>query len=164
MNTLRKLCFFWLVSFSLAFLVYWILWLFQGHVYGAFYRMFCYHYEHPVQYMLIPCFFFGIFATIHLKRFAASKATAARIAITAWIILLTVLVSSPIGGMLWELHDMLAGYFPPAALSKIITQGTAWGLKYGWAILLSSTPYNIIGCILCYFILKAGARRFAKQQ
>jgi len=73
------------------------------------------------------------------------------------MIVLTILMSSPFGGMLWVFHDMKAGYFPENWMSKMINEGFIMGLEAGWAVILLSVPYNIFGSVLCFFLTKKGA-------
>jgi hypothetical protein len=70
------------------------------------------------------------------------------------IIILTVTISSPLGGMLWHLHDMLAGHFPKKWLWRIIRYGYREGIQFGWFIIILSVPYNIVGTIASFFIMK----------
>lgn len=86
-----------------------------------------------------------------------------RIFLTILIIILTILISSPFGGMLWHFHDMKAGYFPENWISKMINEGFIWGLKMGWYIVLLSMPYNIFGSIFCFFLTKKGVDLYCKK-
>ena len=157
----KRIFFLWIISFALGLSVYWLLyWILGRHVYGTWYRMFNYHYDYPEQYMLIPCFFFGIIGSAFLRRFALKRTTLGRLGITFIVIVLTVLVSSPFGGMLWVFHHMAAGRFPPDAFEKIIVEGSVLGLELCWLIVLLSAPYNLIGSVVCYFLLKAAAGKF----
>jgi hypothetical protein len=134
-----------------------------GHrVFGSMYRMFLYHYAFPLQYIAIPCFFYGIFATLFSNKFR-NKKRGGRILVTFLIIVLTILMSSPFGGMLWHFHDMQAGYFPKNWISKMIQEGFIWGLEIGWFIILLSIPYNIFGAILCYFLTKKGVELYSEK-
>jgi hypothetical protein len=38
--------------------------------------------------------------------------------------------------------------------------GARDGLLMGWLIVLLSVPYNVLGLLVCYGLLVAGARRF----
>jgi peptidoglycan biosynthesis protein MviN/MurJ (putative lipid II flippase) len=66
--------------------------------------------------------------------------------------LLTIVISSPFGGMLWQIHDMQHGFIPDNYLGKIC-QGISWGLAYGWLIVLLSIPMNLIGFTVGYIML-----------
>jgi hypothetical protein len=68
----KRLLFFWLVSFLGAIGLYYLFLLIVpgNHVFGVLNRMFVYHWEHPVQYILIACLFYGIVATTFADSFA----------------------------------------------------------------------------------------------
>ncbi|MDY7394550.1 hypothetical protein UMM65_04810 [Aureibaculum sp. 2210JD6-5] len=158
---IKRLLFYWVSSFFLATLVYYLLWVIMpGHrVFGSLYRMFLYHWKFPILYILIPCFFYGILATLLANKFK-SKNVSGKIIITILIIVLTVLISSPFGGMLWHYHDMQAGYFPENWISKMVSYGISWGFQMGWIVIGLSVPYNIIGSVICYFLTKKGIELF----
>jgi len=59
---------------------------------------------------------------------------------------------------------MKAGYFPRDWAGTMIACGFHDGLVMGWLIVLLSTPYNIIGTIICFFLTKAGADIFTKNE
>lgn len=163
MTVLKKLLFFWVTSFSIAISCYYLLWLImpKHYVFGVWYRMFLYHYQHPVQYIFIPCFFYGFIATFYTTKFYL-QTTKKQVLTTSLIIILTVILSSPFGGMLWVYHDMQAGYFPVNWFKKILTDGVSTGLSIGWLIILLSIPYNVLGFIVCYFLTKKGSELFKK--
>lgn len=156
-SVLKRLLFYWISSYVLATLMYYILWLIMPRhkVFGALYRMFLYHREFPLQYIAIPCLFYGIIATLLSGKFS-NKNIQGQILLTIIIIVSSILLSSPFGGALWHYHDMKAGYFPPNWISKMISEGFTWGLELGWLIIGLSIPYNIIGSITCFFLTKKG--------
>ncbi len=129
------------------------------YVFGTWYRMSLYHWEHPIAFIAIPCFFYGIIAPFFANTFLNQSITK-QILITILIIILITLLSSPFGGMLWHYYDMKAGYFPSNWTTKIIALGFEWGLEMGWLIIGLSIPYNIIGSIICYFLTKKGSEIF----
>jgi len=163
--TINRLLFYWISSFILAILLYYILWFVmpKHFVFGALYRMFVYHWAHPIQFIAIPCFFYGIIAALLANKFQ-NKKTSGRIILTLLIIVLTILISSPFGGMLWHYHDMKAGYFPVNWISIMISRGFKWGLEVGWLVIGLSIPYNIIGSIICYFLTKKGIELFENDK
>jgi len=116
-------------------------------------------FKHPVAFITIPCFFYGIIATVLADTFSKQNLVK-QIFLTIAIIVLTVFASSPFGGMLWHYYDMKAGYFPPNWVGKMAELGFEWGLKTGWLIVGLSIPYNIIGSITCYFLTKIGSKLF----
>lgn len=71
-----------------------------------------------------------------------------------------VALSSPLGGMLWEWHDMRVGSFPADWARVLFPNGARDGLTVGWFIVLLSIPYNVLGLLVSYGLLAAGARRF----
>lgn len=132
------------------------------YVFGTLYRMFLYHCEYPVAFIAIPCFFYGIIATLFSKKFL-NQSIAKQILLTILIIILTVLISSPFGGMLWHYYDMKAGYFPVNWISKMMRIGLEQGFEIGWLIIGLSIPYNILGSISCYFLTKKGSELFKTE-
>ncbi len=162
--TWKALLFFWVASFGLAAGVYYALRIVMpgGHVFGALYRMFLYHYSHPLPYIALVCFWYGIAATLFLGLFRRGT-WLQRIGITVLIAILTTAVASPFGGMLWHYHDMQAGYFPEGWAPKMVSKGVAEGLGLGWLIVGLSIPYNLIGLAAAHFLHRYAARRFAKR-
>ena len=97
----KRLLFYWATSFILATILYYILWTIMPnhYVFGAWYRMFVYHWEHPIAFITIPCFFYGIIATLFADKFSKQNLIR-QILLTIAIIILTIVISSPFGGML----------------------------------------------------------------
>ncbi|MDI9311324.1 MAG: hypothetical protein QM535_14025 [Limnohabitans sp.] len=160
---LKRLLFYWMTSFVLAVLLYYILWAImpQHYVFGSLFRMYSYHYEHPLVFIFIPCFFYGIIASLFAKNFS-KQSRFKQILLTIGILLLTILISAPFGGMLWHYYDMKAGFFPSNWIMKMIQKGFQDGLKFGWLIIALSIPYNIIGSTICFFLTKKGSELFKK--
>jgi len=151
----KKTLIYWLTSFTFASGGFYILSFFmpKSFVFGAFYRMILYHWENPMSYISLPCFFFGIIAPYLTKGFLTK--TFFKQLLTLFIIItLTIILSSPLGGMLWHYHDMKAGYFPNNWFVKIVSQGSLEGLQLGWLIILLSFPYNILGSIISFYLIK----------
>jgi len=161
----KRLLFYWVSSFIIATVMYYLLWLIMPshRVFGSYYRMLMYQSAFPFQYIAIPCFFYGILATLFTGKFKKSSMKG-RILITILIVLLTILLSSPFGGMLWHYHDMKFGYFPEHWISKMISNGFFMGIEMGWIIILLSFPYNIFGSIVCYFLIKKGTEVFRNKK
>lgn len=157
----KRLLFYWISSFTLASLFYYILALVMpgNRVFGSLFRMFPYHSTHPLQYIALPCFFYGIIASLFAGSFQ-KKNTLGRIYLTLFIILLTIFISSPFGGILWHWHDIQAGFFPKHWFSKLFGEGIKDGLGLGWLIMLLSIPYNLLGAIVCFFLTREGAKLF----
>jgi hypothetical protein len=140
-------------SFIFAAACYKILSFFGFTPFAGLYKMYLYHWEYPLQFIAVPCFVFSVLAAVFSNKFKKA-AFAKQTLIMLAIVLLTILISSPLGGMLWHLHDMLAGHFPSKWLWKMIRYGFREGIQLGWLIILLSVPYNIIGVIVGFFIMK----------
>lgn len=154
----KRFLFFWAISFVFAIAGYYILWVLmpEHYVFGAPYRMYLYHWQYPSSFIIIPCFFYGMIVPIFVNSFP-KQSIVIRILITGCIVVATILMSSPLGGMLWHYYDMKAGFFPQNWEHIMIRQGFEWGLEVGWYIIVLSIPYNIIGIILCYFLTQWGS-------
>jgi hypothetical protein len=161
MKTIKKLFFFWICSFIIAIAGYYLLWLIMPNhfVFGVWFRMFLYHYEFPIQYIVIPSFFYGIIASIFSSRFNI-QSIKKQLLTLFYIVSITMIISFPFGGMLWMYHDMQAGYFPTNWVEKMIRHGIASGLSTGWLIISLSLPYNLLGVVVAYFLTKKGAQIF----
>ncbi|MBT8257272.1 MAG: hypothetical protein KJO49_02290 [Bacteroidia bacterium] len=158
---IRRLLLFWLLSFGIAVPAYYLLYeiMPNGFVFGKYFRMYLYHYQNPEQYIAIPCFFYGIIATVSADRFYRASFYG-RIFWTAFIIVFTILISSPFGGMLWHLHDMQAGFYPKNWLKVLLLDGTLMGLQFGWLIMALSFPYSFLGILVSHLITKLGSQSF----
>ncbi len=154
---LKRLLFFWIASFTCAILGYYLLKFIMpnDYVFGMYYRMLLYHYEYPIGYILIPCIIYGLLCMYFMNRLQTGNSWM-RLFFVGIIVFLTVLISSPLGGMLWQYHDMNAGYFPDDWLLKMIIKGSIMGFQFGWLIIALSIPYNILGIIISYFITSKG--------
>ena len=158
----KRTIFFWLSSFSTAVAGYYLLRLVLPghHVFGSWYRMLLYHEAHPVSYIALCCFFYGLLAAGFADAFLRRGTTRGRVGIVGIIVLLTVALSAPLGGMLWHWHDMQAGYFPANWRRVLLAEGSRDGLVVGWLVVLLSVPYNVLGGVVCYFLTRTGARLF----
>lgn len=157
---LKRLFFFWIMSSLCATGGFYLLRLiFPEYNFIALYRMFLYHHKHPIQYMIIPCFFYGIIAASFSDWFFRKKRRN-QLGITVLIITLTISISSPFGGMLWVFHDMQAGWFPENWFNIILSDGASMGLGIGWFIPFFSIPYSLLGSVVCYSLTKKGSELF----
>ena len=161
---MKKFFFFFLVSSALAISVFFVLWLIIPYnlVFGFPLRMSAYHYEHPIPYILIPCFVYSIIASLLSNTFLKAS-IGKRILLTILIVLMTVFFSCPFGGMLWYYHDMEAGFFPDNWLSILLTKAPMMGWQWGFLIVGMAIPYNLIGSVICYFLTLRGAKIFQKD-
>lgn len=155
---LKRLIFYWIVSFTISVTIYYTLWLIMPNhrVFGALMLMYLYHYEYPISFISIPCFFFGILATMFTDRFI-KKPTGSRVLLLVLILFLTILFSSPFGGMLWYFY-FRHGCLPENWFTKIIITGAIDGLEIGWLIILLSVPYNILVAINWYYTMVIGSK------
>jgi hypothetical protein len=115
------------------------------------YRMYGYHNEHPFQYIAIVSVVFGIVGTCWIDRYSNNTGYLRWWTMTV-AMLLTIVISSPFGGMLWHIHDMQHGFVPDNYLDKI-SSGIIQGLQVGWLIGLLSMPINLVGFITGYLSL-----------
>jgi hypothetical protein len=152
-------CYFTLSCFSAGSIGYFFLILImpKGWVFGALYRMFLYHWEHPYQYISLVAVIYGLVAA------SFALALRHRNKISGWIIFfvmfLTIAIASPAGGLLWVFHDMQAGYFTEGQrFWADLGWGALEGLKSGWLVILLSIPYNLFGLEAGYFVTLYGFR------
>lgn len=128
-------------------------------VFGGLYRMFMYHAQHPFQYIAIFCAVFAAGLASVLACWPRARQWPAW-ALTSLVLLLTVLLGSALGGALWSLHDMQAGFFPPShRLWQDVGWGVQSGVQVGWLVLLLSVPFNVL-CLPAFY----GAGRYGVQQ
>ncbi len=162
MPLLYRLLYFFTTSFAFAVGGYYLLLSLKPNqdVFGAMFRMFVYHRQYPISYITIVCAVFSVVASLGVRLFQR-ETTQGRIALTAGIIVVTILISSPLGGILWQYHDIMEGYWPgPYGWKKLFVKGPLWGLSGGWLIILFSIPYSYVGAVVGYFILSYGSRLF----
>ncbi len=157
----QRLLFYWIASFVLATVLYYVLCFVgsESSVFGTFFRMRPYHGKYPLAFIAIPCFFYGIIANMLADLFLRVSLRK-QILLTLFIVILTVLVSSPYGGMLWHYYDMKAGFFPQNWFAKLLKEGIRDGLLWGWLVVGLSVPYNIIGAVVCFFLTQKGSTLF----
>lgn len=160
---LLRVCYYLFFSNFLAIFGYYYLGIMLSgqNAFGSYFRMMPYHQQHPVFFILIPCFFYTVIATYFTSNIDKLTKTKQFIVVFK-IIILTILISCPIGGILYFYYDMAAGHFPPNWIEILLKRGISTGFHLGWLIILLSFPYNIIGVICCYFLTKDG-NLFAKK-
>jgi H+/Cl- antiporter ClcA len=125
----------------------------QTYPIATLYRMHNYHNGQPLQYIAIIAVVFGAFGALWIKYFGQSRGRRKWLTMTM-VIVLTIVGSSPIGGILWHIHDMQHGFIPAGAKiwGKLI-DGIIGGLLIGWIIVLLSIPLNLIGVVSGYSLL-----------
>ncbi|MFG5776186.1 hypothetical protein ACFIQF_03860 [Comamonas sp. J-3] len=120
-------------------------------VFAAMYRMFLYHLQHPYQYISLFCVVFASCLVLLLSAWPRVRHW------PAWLLMpvvmaLTVLLASSLGGALWKLHDMQAGYFPEGArFWSDLWWGVESGVQLGWWLLLRSLPFNLL-CLPAFYL------------
>ena len=128
-------------------------------VFGGLYRMFMYHAKHPFQYIALFCAVFAAGLALVLACWPKARQWPAWV-LTTLVLLLSLLLGSALGGALWSLHDMQAGYFPPGdRLWPHLWWGVESGLYVGWLVLLLSLPFNVL-CLPAFY----GAGRYGVKQ
>ena len=121
--------------------------------FGAVFRMFCYHSQFPFQYIALVSICYGIVGSFWHAcfKFSCGKRRFFSILVA---ILLALCLASPLGGIMWAIHDMQAGYFPKGRRFWLqILSGMSQGLSLGWLIMLLSIPYNVFGLILGMLVM-----------
>ena len=120
-------------------------------VFGAWYRMFLYHYQHPFQYIAVFCIVYAAVLALLLQCWPGFFVRQ-RWALVGVALVSTVLLASVLGGALWKLHDMQAGYFTEGSrFWGDIWWGVSGGLELGWLLLLLSFPFNLL-CLPAFVI------------
>ena len=155
---MKLYAFYFICSSTIASVAYYLLNLIMpdGWVFGALYRMFLYHWEHPFQYIILACIIYAFCASLGVIWFPNLIKWKQKIFIMA-VIMMTILISSVPGGVLWKIHDMQAGRFTEGEQFWLdLYWGAEAGLCLGWAIILLSIPYNIICVAFGYFVTKYG--------
>ncbi len=130
----------------------------EGSVFGALYRMFLYHWAHPLQYIGLISLCYSVVATVVILPSSNPVGKWPRL-VFPLIALLSIALASPAGGVLWVIHDMQAGYFPEGSrFWEAIRWGAVEGMTTGWLVILLSLPYNILGIVVGYQLTLMGHR------
>lgn len=119
----------------------------EGVVFGSAYRMINYHHHHPIPYIITPCLIYAFLAAAFTKSFSEGS-LGQRIGFTTIIVLITMAISSPLGGMIWYYHHTNGA----EGFNYILTNGSKDGLMFGWKIILTSIPYNVLGVLFCHWL------------
>ncbi len=128
---------------------------------GIFIRMFCYHIEYFYLYLAIISVLYSIFLYLWLLYHPHSRKLYILFSILGPILLISA-ASLPCG-MLYQLHDMLAGFYPQNIAGKL------WGdplnyLVVGWMVVLLSVPLNILAAIGFYTVNHHCVKRYEKGE
>lgn len=128
-------------------------------VFGALYRMFMYHEAHALQYIALFCAVHALTVTAAL-RCGPKAAHAHPWLLSVGCLLATSTMASVLGGVLWKIHDMQHGYFPPGArLWQDLWWGAEAGLYLGWQVLALSQPFGLI-CLPFFLLVTVKGARF----
>ena len=132
-------------------------------MFGSWFRMFEYHYDHPYQYILVVAVAYGLTAAVWARFLGHLSGIRRGVSIVA-VMLVALLIASVPGGLLWGLHDVHAGFVPPSqVLRRHLTWAATTGLTFGWVIIGLSIPYNIIGGIVGYAVTHFGQKALDRR-
>ncbi len=162
-NSIQLFLYLTISHFYLAITLYFFLRLIMPHgwVFGALYRMPCYHWEFPAPYIALVVLIHSSIITI---LFATKQHRNPNILSTLVIMILTIFIASPLGGLLWVYHDMELGYYPTGdLLTRNIFSAVRDGICTGWFIILLSFPYNLIGIYIGSKTIKYALRTFSRH-
>jgi hypothetical protein len=151
MNALKIIGLYFLSAFLGAVFLYEVLKyvLPEGYVFFIDYKMIPYHYLYSYQYLALLAFFYSVILFLMSNLFPQRHFFFIYIS----SIMVTVFICSPLGGLLWVLHDMQAGYFLTGErLQEYFLWGAKEGFLVGWKMIIFSMPYNIILFIGLYFV------------
>jgi hypothetical protein len=123
---------------------------------ATLYRMFAYHNQYPFPYIAIVAVVFGMVGSRWIDRYGHTKGNFRWWTMTL-AMLVTIVISSPLGGILWQIHDMQHGFIPENYQHKL-AQGIAWGLELGLPIAVLSVPMNLVGLTIGYLVLNRLAK------
>lgn len=147
-------------AFLLAACGYFSLWLVipEDSDIGAMYQIVKYHWSHPFHQIGLVSLCYALVATLVIlspvdpvRRWPKSS--------TLFIVILSLIIASPAGGVLWVLHDMQAGY---VSEGQRFWEHIGWGISYAvsisWLVILISVPYNLFGLVLGHLVTMQGYR------
>lgn len=121
--------------------------------FGGLFRMFMYHEKHAFQYIGLVAVVFGAVGTVWHEWLGSCTGWRRWLSILA-VMVVTILLASAPGGVLYAIHDMQAGYFPEGQrFWNALWWGAGQGLVLGWLVILASIPYNLLGVIIGALVL-----------
>jgi hypothetical protein len=107
-------------------------------------RMFLYHWKYWYQYLAIVALVYGLLLPLWVNFHSHSGKAAYWAGLTGFLASTILLASIP-GGVLWQIHDMMAGFCPhESMIVRKIWRGAVDGLLLGWWIVTLSFPLNLI--------------------
>jgi SanA protein len=166
---MKKSPLYFIVYFAVCFVglaaLYWaITSIYDESAFAALYRMFLYHWAHPMQYIGVVALCYALVATIWTVFMKRMRTGLTRFLEILSVILVSLVLACPLGGMLWHFHDMQAGFFPSFWQRKLLS-GFSEGLLLGPLLILLSIPFNIISLIVGYFATdRVNAFLFGKKK
>ena len=170
---MKKSPFYFIVYFAVCFVglaaLYWAITLskisvWEDSAFAALFRMFLYHYTHPMQYIGVVAACYALVATIWTVFMKRMRTGLTRFLEILFVIIVSLALACPLGGMLWHFHDMQAGFFPSFWLRKL-REGLSEGLQLGPVLILLSIPFNILSLIAGYFATdRVNAFLFGKKE
>ena len=113
-----------------------------------------YHCDHPFQYIAVVAFSYACVASVwSFCRWHASSGWLRGVEV--WIVMVaSVALATPLGGMLFSWHDMQAGFVPTCWGTKLVQDATR-SFFYTPIILFFSTPIVIPGLWLGHVLTNA---------
>ncbi|MGN0855299.1 MAG: hypothetical protein ACI4R9_07255 [Kiritimatiellia bacterium] len=113
-------------------------------VFGAAPRMPAYHYDHPFQYIAVVAFAYAVVAS--LWSFCRRNASSGwRRTLEIWLVMIvSVVLATPLGGLLFSWHDMQAGFIPTYWGAKLLHDASR-SFFYTPIILFLSLPIALPG-------------------
>ena len=149
---MKKFALYFIAYFVVCFVglmgLYWLVSLLMNEsAFAGLPRMFVYHEEHPMQYIGVVAICYAAVASPWTLCMRRKRSGVRRILEILAVIILALVLACPLGGMLWEFHDMLAGFFPSFWLRRLL-DGFVTGLIVGPLLIFYSFPYNLIGLIV----------------
>ena len=150
MRVVKLFAAYFAACFGAAYAGFWIIalpsYLLWGRVvvFGAAPRMFLYHWDHPAQYIALVAFFYALVATLW-SVFRCRTISPLRRSVEIWIVMIgSLAVASPFGGILYSCHDMAAGFVPYFWERKLM-RDIIFGLSCWPLIMALSFPFSYLG-------------------
>jgi len=123
----------------------------EASAFAAWPRMFLYHWQFWYQYIAVLSLTYGATLPIWL-RWHPKRDKLYWISILVYLSIVLSLGSIP-SGILWQIHDMQAGFFPDSPLfEQKIFQGILWGVTLVWPLALFSVPLNLFALLSAVFL------------
>jgi hypothetical protein len=134
----------------------------DGSPVAYLYRMAAYPDAHPLQYVAVVALPFSFLTALW------AVAGSGRLRVPRWLqitglIALSLAAGCALGGVLYEFHDMQAGYFPARDIMfDHFRRGAWWGLGLGPLIIALSVPMNVAAFLVAYAVASLTRRTFGR--